>query len=104
MTESSTSYRGAAICGFVAVALNLGAIIPLQAVPHTYKPGNVGLWLSESLAAPGATTVSAWAFSRASSQPDEAASSSSRKAIRGAWVAASPALRAVATPGVGAWR
>ncbi|MDB5099033.1 MAG: hypothetical protein JWM80_3454 [Cyanobacteria bacterium RYN_339] len=59
MTEA---HRLAAACGILGVVLNLVAVGALQGTPHTYKPGHVDLWLAESLAAPGATMVSAWAF------------------------------------------
>lgn len=42
--------------------LNVVAVVALRPVPHTYAPGNVSAWLDETLAAPGHTTVSGWAF------------------------------------------
>ena len=54
--------RGAAACGLAAVVLNLAAVAALGPIPHTYKPGDVPAWLSEALAAPGATTTAAWCF------------------------------------------
>ena len=59
----SRPHLPAGLAGLTGVVLNLlavGALIP--AVPHTYRPGDVPAWLSETLAHPGATTLSAWAF------------------------------------------
>lgn len=62
MATDNPSGTLAAVCGVKAVVLNLAAVVALQAVPHCYKPGDIGGWLAESLAAPMATTVAAWCF------------------------------------------
>jgi hypothetical protein len=51
-----------ALAGFLGVALNLVAVAALREVPHTYAPGDVAAWRSETLAHPSASTVSAVAF------------------------------------------
>ncbi|MDP1823160.1 MAG: hypothetical protein Q8L48_07960 [Archangium sp.] len=52
----------AGLAGLLGVLLNVVAVGALQVVPHTYRPGDVPAWLAETVAHPGATTVSAWAF------------------------------------------
>ncbi|MFT3707013.1 MAG: hypothetical protein QM817_05020 [Archangium sp.] len=51
-----------ALAGFLGVALNLVAVASLREVPHTYAPGDVPAWRSETLAHPSASTVSALSF------------------------------------------
>ena len=51
-----------AAAGFLGVALNVLAVVALQPISHTYRPGDVPAWLAETIAHPGATTLSAWAF------------------------------------------
>ncbi len=50
------------MAGLTGALLNVLAVAALRPVPHTYAPGDVAAWLAESRAAPGATTLSAWAF------------------------------------------
>lgn len=54
--------RPTALAGAAGVLLNLVAVGALGPVPHTYAPGNVPAWRAETVAAPGHSTVSAWAF------------------------------------------
>jgi hypothetical protein len=54
--------RPTALAGAAGVVLNLVAVAALGPVPHTYAPGNVSAWRAETVAAPGHSTVSAWAF------------------------------------------
>lgn len=51
-----------AVAGFLGAALNVVAVFALREVPHTYAPGDVPAWLSESLAHPIASTISAGCF------------------------------------------
>lgn len=55
-------HLSAGLSGLLGVALNVLAVVALRPIPHTYAPGNVPAWLDETLAHPGATTLSAWAF------------------------------------------
>ena len=52
----------AGLAGLLGVLLNVLAVGALQVVPHTYRPGDVPAWLAETVAHPGATVISAWAF------------------------------------------
>ena len=52
----------AALAGLLGVRLNVLAVGALRPIPHTYRPGDVPAWLAETLAHPGHTTFSAWAF------------------------------------------
>ena len=52
----------AALAGLLGVSLNVLAVGALRPIPHTYRPGDVPAWLAETLAHPGHTTFSAWAF------------------------------------------
>jgi hypothetical protein len=51
-----------ALAGWLGLALNVVAVFALREVPHTYAPGDVPAWLSETVAHPTASTVSAWSF------------------------------------------
>ncbi|MEN9798064.1 MAG: hypothetical protein RL653_1760 [Pseudomonadota bacterium] len=58
----ASPHRPTALAGAAGVLLNLVAVAALGPVPHTYAPGNVAAWQAETVAAPGHSTVSAWAF------------------------------------------
>lgn len=46
----------------LGAALNVAAVVALQVVPHTYRPGDVAAWLAETQAHPSASIISSWAF------------------------------------------
>ncbi len=52
----------AGLAGLLGVILNVVAVAALRPIPHTYRPGDVPAWLAETIANPGPTTLSAWAF------------------------------------------
>ena len=60
--DDRVTNRFGALCGAIAVVGNVVGVAMLGDVPSAYRPGAMASWVREVIAAPGAASVSAVAF------------------------------------------